>query len=216
VALALHQDAIYVKVAIEGQEGTYILAKERAEEVLKGMSFTVLLELKGADLVGKKYLPVFPYFKDADIEHKENIWKIWHADFITLDTGTGIAHEAPAFGAEDMDLAKANNIPVIKHVKMDGTFIPAVTDFAGMKVKVKDDTQSADIEIIKYLAHNGKLFEKHKIIHSYPLCWRCKTPLLNYATSSWFVDVPKIKSKLISENQHIGWTTRYCPLSCTL
>ncbi len=206
VALALHQDAIYVKVAIEGQEGTYILAKERAEEVLKGMSFTVLLELKGADLVGKKYLPVFPYFKDADIEHKENIWKIWHADFITLDTGTGIAHEAPAFGAEDMDLAKANNIPVIKHVKMDGTFIPAVTDFVGMKVKVKDDTQSADIEIIKYLAHNGKLFEKHKIIHSYPLCWRCKTPLLNYATSSWFVDVPKIKSKLISENQQIGWT----------
>ena len=64
-----------------------------------------------------------------------------------------------------------------------------------------DDTQSADIEIIKWLAHNGKLFEKHKIIHSYPLCWRCKTPLLNYATSSWFVDVPAIKGKLLSENK---------------
>ncbi len=209
VALALKADATYVKVAIDGQVGTYILAKERVEEVLKDMTYTVHIEFQGKDLVGKKYLPVFPYFKDADIEYKENIWKIWHADFITLDTGTGVAHEAPAFGAEDMDLAKANNIPVIKHVKMDGTFIPAVTDFAGMKVKVKDDTQSADIEIIKYLAHNGKLFEKHKIIHSYPLCWRCKTPLLNYATSSWFVDVPKMKEKLLKENAQIGWTPEH-------
>ncbi len=209
VALALHKDAIYVKVTMEGQEGTYILAKERVEEVLKGMIYTILLELQGGELVGKTYKPVFPYFQNIDIEHKENIWKIWHADFITLDTGTGVAHEAPAFGAEDMDLAKANDIPVIKHVKMDGTFIPLVTDFAGMKVKVVDDTQSADIEIIKYLAHNGKLFEKHKIIHSYPLCWRCKTPLLNYATSSWFVDVPKMKGTLIAENQKIGWTPEH-------
>jgi len=184
----------------------YILANDRKEDVLKEMKYEVIETFSGETLIGKSYKPVFPYFQNADIEHKENIFKIWHADFITLDTGTGIAHEAPAFGAEDMELAKANNIPVIKHVKMDGTFIPAVTDFAGMKVKVKDDTQSADIEIIKYLAHNGLLFEKHKIIHSYPLCWRCKTPLLNYATSSWFVDVPKIKDKLISENQKIGWT----------
>ena len=206
VALALHKDAMYVRVAIEGQEGVYILAQDRVEEVLKGMKYSIVHEMKGGTLVGKKYKPVFPYFENADIEHKENIWKVWHADFITLDTGTGIAHEAPAFGAEDMDLAKLNSIPVIKHVKMDGTFIDMVIDFAGMKVKVKDDTQSADIEIIKWLAHNGKLFEKHKIIHSYPLCWRCKTPLLNYATSSWFVDVPHIKNKLVSENQKIGWT----------
>ncbi len=160
----------------------------------------------GEKLIGKSYTPPFKYFYDAEDADKERGWKIWHADFITDDTGTGIAHEAPAFGAEDMELAKTNNIPVIKHVKMDGTFISAVTDFAAMKVKVAGDTQSADIKIIKWLAHNGKLFEKHKIIHSYPLCWRCKTPLLNYATSSWFVDVPRIKSKLIAENQSIGWT----------
>ncbi len=205
-ALAVHKDIEYVKISIEEHEGLYILAKSRVEEVLKSTAYSLQSEIKGSDLLGKTYKPVFPYFIDTDMENKENIFKIWHADFITDDAGTGIAHEAPAFGAEDMELAKASNIPVIKHVLMDGTFIPAVTDFAGMKVKVKDDTQSADIEIIKWLAHNGKLFEKHKIIHSYPLCWRCKTPLLNYATSSWFVDVPKIKSKLISENQNIGWT----------
>lgn len=208
-ALALKKDAEYVKVSIDGMEGFYILAKERAEEVLKEMKYEVKETFLGEKLLGKSYKPVFEYYKNTDIENKENIWKIWHADFITLDTGTGIAHEAPAFGADDMELAKANNIPVIKHVKMDGTFVPEVTDFAGMKVKKVDDTQSADIEIVKYLAHHGLLFEKHKIIHSYPLCWRCKTPLLNYATSSWFVDVPKMKEKLISENKKVSWTPEH-------
>jgi isoleucyl-tRNA synthetase len=208
-ALALKQDAEYVKVTIEGMEGLYILAQERTQEVLKDMKYEVKDTFTGEQLIGKSYKPVFPYFVDKEIDHKENIWKIWHADFITLDTGTGIAHEAPAFGAEDMELAKQRDIPVIKHIKMDGTFTEEVTDFAGMKVKAKDDTQSADIEIVKYLAHAGLLFEKHKIIHSYPLCWRCKTPLLNYATSSWFVDVPKMKEKLLSENAGIGWTPEH-------
>ncbi len=211
-ALAVNRDITYVKIksTFEGVTQNFILSKTKVEEYFKdGNSKEITDEFTGEALVGKSYKPVFPYFQNADIEYKENIWKIWHADFITDDAGTGIAHEAPAFGAEDMDLAKVNNIPVIKHVKMDGTFIPAVSDFAGMKVKVKDDTQSADIEIIKYLAHNGKLFEKHKIIHSYPLCWRCKTPLLNYATSSWFVDVPKMKGKLLEENAQIGWTPEH-------
>ncbi|MBP9782730.1 MAG: class I tRNA ligase family protein [Candidatus Pacebacteria bacterium] len=211
-ALAVNKTIAYVKVksTFEDKTNYFILAKSKVEEYFKDSALIeVVEEFTGVALIGKSYKPVFSYFKNTEIENKENIWKIWHADFITEDAGTGIAHEAPAFGAEDMELAKANNIPVIKHVKMDGTFIDVVTDFAGMKVKVKDDTQSADIEIIKYLAHNGTLFEKHKIIHSYPLCWRCKTPLLNYATSSWFVDVPKMKEKLLSENQSIGWTPEH-------
>lgn len=231
VALAVNRNIAYIKVKTlrkfpvvdsplsEVGEGKgmindyafYIIDKSKFEEY-KNLSekdfalFEVEEEFTGDKLIGKSYKPPFTYFENADIENKENIWKIWHADFITEDAGTGIAHEAPAFGAEDMELAKANNIPIIKHIKMDGTFISSVTDFAGMKVKVAGDSQSADIEIIKWLAHNGKLFEKHKIIHSYPLCWRCKTPLLNYATSSWFIDVPKIKVKLLSENQNVGWT----------
>lgn len=208
-ALAVNKDIVYVKVksVFEDKTNYFILAKSKVGDYFKeSQSYEIIEEFLGDTLIGKVYKPVFPYFIDKEIENKENIWKIWHADFITEDAGTGIAHEAPAFGAEDMELAKANNIPIIKHVKMDGTFTSDVTDFAGMKVKVKDDTQSADIEIIKWLAHHGSLFEKHKIIHSYPLCWRCKTPLLNYATSSWFVDVPKMKDKLIAENNAIGWT----------
>ncbi len=211
-ALAVHKDIEYVVINnVEGEgDAKFILARSRVEDTFKGKTYTIK---SGIDpqtgLIGKSYKPVFPYFENIDIENKENIFRIWHADFITDDAGTGIAHEAPAFGADDMELAKANNIPIIKHVKMDGTFVPEVIDFAGMKVKMVGDTQSADIEIIKYLAYNGKLFEKHKIIHSYPLCWRCKTPLLNYATSSWFVDVPKIKEKLIAENKKIGWTPEH-------
>lgn len=208
-ALAIKKEATYIKASIDGMDGKYILAEDLIKEVLKDMKYEVVETFLGQSLVGKTYKPLFQYYKNTDLENKQNIWKIWHADFITLDVGTGIAHEAPAYGAEDMDLAKQNNIPVIKHVGMDGKFVKEVIDFAGMKVKLKDDTQSADVEIIKYLAKVGALFEKHKIVHSYPLCWRCKTPLLNYATSSWFVDVPKIKEKLISENKKIVWVPEH-------
>lgn len=202
-----------VSKSIFEREASLVNADTKENKVYKykqeDCAFEIVEEFTGDKLVGKSYKPPFTYFEKTDIENKQNIWKIWHAEFITDDTGTGIAHEAPAFGAEDMELAKANKIPVIKHVKMDGTFIDTVIDFAGMKVKKKDDTQSADIEIIKWLAHNGKLFEKHKIVHSYPLCWRCSTPLLNYATSSWFIDVPKLKDKLLEENKKIGWTPEH-------
>ncbi len=208
-ALAVNKSLQYVKVKLVDSESFYIVAKSLVEKVFKGKEVESVIDINTQDLIGKSYYPIFPYFKDKDIDNKENIWKIWHADFITDESGTGIAHEAPAFGAEDMELAKANNIPVIKHVKMNGQFIEEVTDFAGMVVKKKGDSQSADIEIIKWLAHNGKLFSKEKIVHSYPLCWRCATPLLNYATSSWFVDVPKIKDKLIGENLKIKWVPEH-------
>lgn len=211
-ALALHREHTYIKVKSihEGKTGNFIIAKSKFEEYFKdNEAAEIIEEFEREKLVGKRYTPLFPYFKNADLEHKENIWKIWHADFITEEAGTGIAHEAPAFGDEDMQLAKLHQIPVIKHVKMDGTFTDDVADFKGLKVKKAGDTQSTDVEIIKWLAHNGKLFEKHKIVHSYPLCWRCKTPLLNYATESWFVDVPKMKEKLLKENSNIGWTPEH-------
>jgi isoleucyl-tRNA synthetase len=221
-AIAINKNIIYVKVKIENK--IYVVAKSRVGEILKLKNISlntslnaslgeapqsgegvVLSEFSGADLIGKRYEPVFDYYKNVDMSNKENIWKVWHADFVTEDTGTGIAHEAPAFGEEDMQLAKENNIPIIQHVKMSGEFTVDVKDFLGLKVKKKDDTQSTDIEIIKYLAHNDKLFHKQKIIHAYPHCWRCDTPLLNYATSSWFVAVTKIKERLIEVNKGIYW-----------
>jgi isoleucyl-tRNA synthetase len=110
-------------------------------------------------------------------------------------------------------LSLKEKLPFIQHVGIDGRFKKEVTDFAGEQVKPKDDPsnpsgqahQKADVEIIKHLAHAGTLFAKEKIVHSYPHCWRCDTPLLNFAASSWFVKVTDLKEKLLAENKKIKW-----------
>lgn len=206
-ALALSGEAVYAHVRHE--DVTYVVAEERLEFVFKGLVFEKIKTVIGKDLVGKSYKPVFPYYVDVPLDNKENIYKVWAGDFVTLDTGTGIVHIAPAFGADDMNLTKANKLPVIKHVSMSGQFTKEVLDFPGLYVKKVGDTQSTDIEIVKYLAHNGKLFAKEKLVHSYPHCWRCDTPLLNYAASSWFVDVPKIKDKLVEANKTVNWVPEH-------
>src|SRR3989339_1860090 len=203
VAIAVNKDIDYVKVEAEGIK--YVLAKERLESVFN-TPYKIEKEFKGSELVGKSYIPVFDYYlNDKTIKNHENGWKVYHADFVTAESGTGIAHEAPAFGAEDMELGIKEKLPFVQHVSMSGQFKPEVKDFAGKYVKQKGDTQSADIEIIKYLAQKGTLFSKEKIVHSYPLCWRCETPLLNYASSSWFVEVSKFRDKLVEENKKIHW-----------
>jgi len=204
-----------IKEVLEGEEYPvskggfeyYILAKDRLEDI-EG-DFEVVEEFLGEKLVGLKYKPLFDYYaSDEKLENRENGWKIYAADFVNTEEGTGIVHIAPAFGADDMQLGKECNLPFVQHVAMDGAFKPEVADFAGLSVKPKEDHQRTDIEILKYLAHPDRnlLFAKKKITHSYPFCWRCETPLLNYAASSWFVMVTKIKDKLIAANKKISWT----------
>ncbi len=215
VALAVNPSVEYVKIAIaEGDEqkkGQFILAKERLS-ALKDVKYEVLQTMQGSELVGMAYEPLFDYYsKNPSLKHRENGWKVYGADFVTTEDGTGIVHIAPAFGADDYDMSLTYNLLFVQHVAVDGTFKPEVTDFAGMKVKPKDTEedknahQKSDIEVIKWLAHHGGLFDKEKLIHPYPHCWRCETPLLNYAASSWFVKVPEIKDKLIAENKKITW-----------
>ncbi|MEI6352741.1 MAG: class I tRNA ligase family protein [Candidatus Nomurabacteria bacterium] len=206
VALAVNKEIEYVKVEAS-DSNFYIVAKERAEEIFKkqNLEFKIVEEFSGEKIIGKKYKPVFNYFVDAKLENKENIYTIVDAEFVSIDTGTGVVHIAPAFGEDDLNLGKEKKLPIIKHVGMNGEFTKDITDFAGMKVKKAGDNQSADIAIIKYLAEKKLLFAKEKLVHSYPTCWRCDTPLLNYATSSWFIDVPKIKNNLLATNANINW-----------
>lgn len=201
VAAAINPEFTYVRISKE--EGKYILAKERLS-VVEG-EYSVEEEFSGFSLVGKSYKPLFDYYTKDSFEGKENAWKIYAAPYVTLEDGTGVVHLAPAFGAEDMLLARQYGIPLIHHVGMDGKFVEKVRDFAGLEVKPKGDHQRTDIEIVKHLAHNGLLFAKAKVTHSYPHCWRCDTPLLNYAATSWFVKVPEIKSKIVAENKEIHW-----------
>ena len=189
---------------------TYIVAKERLSELFKDKTYEVLAYYKGSDLVGKSYKPLFNYYaNDESLANRDKGWKIYAGDFVTTTDGTGVVHIAPAFGEDDMNLGKANSLPFIQHVGMDGMFKPEVKDFTGLHVKPIDDHTSTDVEIIKYLAAHGTLFSKEKYEHSYPHCWRCDTPLINYATSSWFVGVTKIREQLLDNAKKINWSPDY-------
>ncbi len=214
VALAVNEHLQYVTIE-KKDEGTgevvrFIVAKDLLQKIFGEEGYEVVEEYTGKKLVGKSYRPLFDYYaNDETLEHRENGWKIYHADFVTTDMGTGIAHEAPAFGEDDMQLGKANNLPWVQHVHMDGTMKAEVTDFAGKQVKPRENPQEMDIEIIRYLAKQGTLFAKEKYEHSYPHCWRCDTPLLNYATSSWFVRVTEIKPRMLELAKDIHWSPEH-------
>lgn len=207
-AIAVNNNLSYVFISHTPETGKeiLILTPESYEKLKdKFVNPEFVKKVEGHELTGLTYEPVFTYYKDIDIPGKNNIWRVWHADFVTIDKGTGIAHEAPAFGEEDMKLAEENHIPFIRHVEHNGVFSNIVTDFIGMKAKPKEDHQSTDIAIIKYLAHAGALFAKEKIIHSYPHCYRCDTPLLYYALPSWFVNIQKSKDEMLSSAKSMNW-----------
>lgn len=204
VAVAVHPDLVYATVLFEGRR--YVLAKDLVSKVFKDKAHEIVAEAKGKSLIGKAYVPLFDYYvNDENLPNRENAWKVVGAEFVTTEDGTGVVHEAPAFGEEDMELAKRLKLPLIQHVGMDGIIKPEARDFAGLQAKPKEDHTSTDVAVIKVLAEKGLLFAKEKIEHSYPHCWRCDTPLLNYAASSWFVNVEKLKPRLIEENATISW-----------
>lgn len=206
VLLAIKEDLSYVVAAVEGRK--LILAKDLADRALKGKEYTVEKELLGRELVGATYEPIFPFFKDH-----ANAFRIVKADFVTTEDGTGVVHIAPGFGEDDMLLGKKENVEPIIHVTMSGHFIPEVAEplaaqgyaVKDVMVKPKEDRTALDVEMIKALAHHGRLLAKEKITHSYAHCWRCDTPLLNYATSSWFVKVEEMRDKLVATNKEVSW-----------
>ncbi len=160
-----------------------------------------LKKIKGRELIGLKYQPLFDYYSPSVTsaigghtareggDNWQNIYKIVSADFVSTEEGTGVVHIAPAFGEDDLNLGKKENLPFIQNVGEDGKFLPEVKDFAGLSVKPIDDVQSTDEKIIEYLKDKDLLFSSEKYPHSYPHCWRCDTPLINFATTSWFVRV---------------------------
>lgn len=207
VALAVGADITYVKVKKENE--FYILAKERLVAFEAELTSTpeIVAEFKGQDLVGKKYKALFDYYaQDEKLVNQANGWQIVAASFVTTEDGTGVVHIAPAFGEDDMNLGKEKDLPFVQHVGMDGVIRDQAVDFAGLHVKPKADVQATDVAILKNLAARNLVFKKEKYEHSYPHCWRCDTPLINYATSSWFVNVTKIKTDALTQAEKINWT----------
>ncbi|MFA5291097.1 MAG: class I tRNA ligase family protein, partial [Candidatus Paceibacterota bacterium] len=153
-ALAINKEITYVK-ALNKETGEKIILSEKAfaEQAEKVLGYEVIEKIKGEDLIGKIYKPVFDYYaNDPKLEHKENGWKIYGADFVTTEDGTGVVHIAPAFGEDDLNLGRTNNLPFVQHVAMNGTFKPEVKDWPGVPVKPIENPQATDIEVLKNLA----------------------------------------------------------------
>ncbi len=203
VALALGKKLKYVLV--ESNQEKFICVEENLKNIFENRKYKILEKINPEKLEGKTYKPLFDYYLNKDIENKQNLYTIQLADFVTSEDGTGIVHIAPAFGEDDMNLGNEKQLPFIQHVKMDGRFTDDVIDFKGQEVRPKQDSQQTDKKIIEYLEKKNFLFSKEEYEHSYPHCWRCDSPLLNYATTSLFIRVTEIKEQALKTAQEINW-----------
>lgn len=199
VALAVGSDIAYVKIKVA--EEYYILAQERLSIISE--QFTIVESFFGRDMVSIHYEPLYPYLSllDKDNEKLKNAYKVYAAEFVTTSDGTGIVHIAPMYGTDDFMLGTKENLPKFHTVDETGHFI-AGTDFLEGRF-VKDEEVA--IDIIKDLAHRGLLFKKEKYEHSYPHCWRCKTPLIYYARDSWYIRMSSLRENLLKANDAINW-----------
>ncbi len=194
VAAAPNVDYVTIERDNDGTKEKLILAKSLVEKLFKDEEVKVLETFKGKKLKGVKYQPLFTFLPPDKAAHFVAL-----GDFVTTDDGSGLVHIAPAFGQEDMQLAKENDLPVLLTVLPDGTFIPEVTPWRGVFVK------DADPLIIKDLETRGLLFRTEKYTHTYPFCWRCHTPLLYYARDSWFIRTSAHRDRLVELNNTINW-----------
>ncbi|MBQ3713024.1 MAG: isoleucine--tRNA ligase [Spirochaetia bacterium] len=194
-ALAVNPEIDYVKVK-DGAE-CYIMAQARLSAYYKNEGdYEVLWTKKGSELVGMAYEPLFNYF--ASIEEK-GAFRVFPAAYVTTEDGTGIVHTASGFGEDDNNTLKGTGIPVICPVDAECKFTAEVPDYQGRFVK------DCDKDIIARLKAEGKLVLRQNYVHNYPHCWRCHSPLIYRAISSWFVDVQKIKDKMLKANSQINW-----------
>ncbi len=197
VAVAAHPDVDYVTIErplSEGGTERLILAEPLLKTVFGDELVKIVDRFKGKQLKGKRYQPLFTFLPVEKPAHF-----VLLADFVTVEDGSGLVHMAPAFGAEDMQMAIEHDLPILMTVAEDGTFISDVRPWSGKFVK------DADPYIIQDLQNRGLLFRSGKYIHTYPFCWRCSTPLLYYARPTWYIRTSQYKDQLVSLNQNINW-----------
>ena len=189
VALCVNPDEDYILVESMGYK--FILAEKLASRVL-GNEYTVLKHYKGSDLEYMEYEQLIP-----ELKVDKKAFFVTNDTYVTMEDGTGIVHIAPAFGADDANVGKKYNLPYVNPVGEDGKY--TCGPWKGMLVF------DADLEVIKYLKANDKLFKKQKIVHNYPHCWRCKSPLIYYSKPSFYLEVTKIKDTIIESNNKVNW-----------
>lgn len=199
LGLAVNPELDYVQVKHKGER--VILAKDLLESTLGDeRGFIIEKEMKGKELEGREYEPLFPYFSDRA---EEGAFRVVLGDYVSTETGTGIVHTAPSFGEDDFATGKRYNLPHIFPMDDSGYFTDEAPDFAGQYFK------DADKQIIKALKERNMVVKHETMVHSYPFCWRSGAPLMYRTIPSWFVNVEKIKENMLANNQSITWSPRH-------
>ncbi|MFC5338237.1 isoleucine--tRNA ligase [Leucobacter denitrificans] len=191
----------------EAGQARYLIALELAGNYAKDLGYESAEALRenvaaihlGAALADVQYEAAFDYFADAEVWGTEHCWRILVDDYVTITDGTGIVHQSPAYGEDDMRITLAAGMPTIVSLDDSGRFINAVTDVAG------ELWMEANRPLIRLLKQHGRLLREQSYEHSYPHCWRCRNPLIYKAVSSWFVRVDPIKQRMLETNEEINW-----------
>jgi len=201
LALIVNDDIDYVLVHEKTRDVKFYIAQERIAAYKKGHDFEELKTVKGKDLVGMKYTPLFPYFAD---KKDEGAFQVISDNYVTTTDGTGIVHAAPAFGEDDNRVMKEHGIrAIVCPLNKKGQFTEEVTDYAGRFIK---DT---DKDIIKNIKERNQVFHQSVIVHSYPFCYRTDTPLIYMAMPQWYLSVDTIKESMLKANEQINWVPEH-------
>ena len=200
LGLTAGPDIDYVKVK-DGDE-YYILAQARLGAYYKNPEdYEIIWTKKGSELLGCKYEPLFPYFASLETNEdgSDGAFRVFNADFVSTEDGTGIVHTAPGFGEDDNKVFKGSGVPTVCPVDNECKFTSEVPDYKGRFVK------ECDKDIMERLKQEGKLVKRDQILHAYPHCWRCSSPLIYRGVGSWFVKVESMRDKLLKANSQITW-----------
>lgn len=195
--LTVGPDFDYIKIRMtagDDKGNIFYLAKALADKILGEGNYEILEEMKGSDLEYMEYEQLMPFVK-AD----RKAFFITCMDYVSIEDGTGIVHSAPAFGEDDYQCGRKYNLPMLQPVDEKGEYTE--TPWKGHFVM----EEGLDVEIIRYLAKDNKIFAKEKISHNYPHCWRCGTPLVYYAKPSWYIEMSRLKEQLVENNNSVNW-----------
>lgn len=197
LAVCVNPELSYAKVRDSERNVTFYLAEGRVAAYGERHALEVLEVVPGSALAGRRYEPAFTYFEE---QRAAGAFTVITGDYVTADDGTGLVHQAPAFGEDDYNAFRAAGLEAFAMpVGLDGRFDAQVPDFAGQHVK------DADREIIRHLKEAGALYEQDVIVHSYPFCYRSETPLIYRAVPSWYVKVEQLKDRLLAANRQVRW-----------
>lgn len=202
-AIAVHPDLVYVKVHVSETGDTLIFAEARMSEVLKQyyplastgeVPFEVVGRMNGSELEGLEYEPLYSYLPVQD-----NAYRVVAMGYVSADDGTGLVHTAPAFGEEDFMASKAHELPLLETVDEEGRQKPEIALVAGRPIKESDEVIMEDLE------RRGLLYRRETVMHSVPVCWRCNSLLIYKAQPAWFVNITKLKPKMLETAKKITW-----------